>query len=76
MTFNKEIAATLRQISLASLGGDINGWVSEKIFSEKTGIDTPDKLYKFRKENPELVKNKPGTKTYTYHLQGYFDQFQ
>lgn len=68
------IQTEMKKVQMAALGGDMNGNVCEEVFMQKTGLDTKDKLYKFRKNNPELVKQH-GDK-FIYNLPGYFKLFQ
>ncbi len=69
-----EIRKELSDIKNALLGGDVNGWVCETVFTQRTDLKTKKQLYDFRKENPRLVRQK-GYK-FIYNLPGYFNLFQ
>lgn len=70
----KMVEDTRTAIMNAAYGGDINGWVCDEIFSERTGLKTSKQKYDFRKKHPNLVKYN-GNK-HIYDLPGYFKLFR
>lgn len=67
---------TRAAIKMAAYGGDIEGWVCDEVFAERTGLKTEAQQYNFRKNHPDLVRaNKKGSK-FIYNLPGYFELFK
>jgi thioredoxin-related protein len=65
----------MEQIKLAAYGGDINGWVCEKVFIERSGITSVSARCRYRLSHPELVRVNDQGK-YIYNLPGYFKTFK
>lgn len=71
----RKILQTLRAIQLAALGGDLTGYVCEKVFIACTGLQTKEQRRYFRQEHPDLVKANNKGSAFIYDLDGYFKLF-
>ncbi len=65
---------TRKAIMMAAYGGDINGWVCEEIFAERSGLKSASQRYRYRIKHPDLVRYY-GNK-HIYDLPGYFALFK